>query len=162
MNTSVNLLGLLSLVLVFTLPVEGAMPRHGIPALGGPATVYIQHKIMNTHQTRHLALGIWGGSGILLTVEERKVLIEYACADGEISGRPQMDKLGNFIANGFHAAARGGPIRLGEKTVRQPARYEGRISGKTMTLKVILLENNEVIGEFHLKKDANPRLRRCM
>lgn len=163
MKTSFNLLGLPSLVLLVSLSAEGIAPGHDNPESARMAAGYLQHKIMNeTNQAKQLPPGIWGGSGILLTVKKREVLVEYACASGEISGRPKMDKLGNFTANGFHAAARGGPVRLGEKAVRQPARYEGSISGNAMKLKVILLENNEVIGEFDLRKDATPRLHRCM
>ena len=31
-----------------------------------------------------------------------------------------------------------------------------------MSLKVSLIEKNEVIGDFELKKDVVPRIRRCM
>ncbi len=105
---------------------------------------------------------LWGGNGIRLTIEEKKATVEYACGDGEITGRLKVDGLGNFRANGFHSRVRPGPVREGVGDQSQPARYEGRISGRKMTLKVTLIESKEIIGNFDLTRDAVPRLHRCL
>lgn len=113
-------------------------------------------------QSGLVPVGIWGGSGVRLSVEQKTVKLEYACASGEIDGRLKVDDRGNFKANGVHIQMRPGPLRVDNAPERRPARYEGKISGKTMTLKVTLLENKEVIGDFELERGVTPRLRRCL
>jgi hypothetical protein len=114
------------------------------------------------NQTSSLPAGIWGGSGVLITVGEKIVTIEYACSSGEITGPLKISSAGNFNAVGVHIQPRPGPLRANDKPNRQPARFEGKISGKSMSLKVSLIANNEVIGDFELTKDVVPRIRRCM
>ena len=113
-------------------------------------------------QSRLVPVSVWGGNGIRISVEQKNVKVEYACADGEINGRLKMDERGNFKANGFHITQRPGPVRVDDEPESQPVRYEGRISGKTMTLRVTLTENKEVIGNFELERDVTPRLHRCL
>lgn len=113
-------------------------------------------------QTKLVPAGSWGGSGIRLIVEQKSVKIEYACADGEITGRLKTDGQGNFKVKGFHTRVRPGPIRLDEKPERRPAVFEGKISSRVMTLVVILEETKEVIGNFELKQNVAPRLFRCL
>lgn len=105
--------------------------------------------------------GIWGADGIILNVEENGVTIQYECADGQIEQSLKMDEQGNFETNGIHSPQRPGPIRVDAKQARQSARYEGKISGGTMTLKVTLTETLEVIGEFTLERGKTPRMTRC-
>ena len=114
------------------------------------------------NQTRSLPTGIWGGSGVLLTVGKKMVTIEYACSSGEINGPLKISSSGKFDAVGVHIQPRPGPLRANDKPNRKPARFEGKISGKSMSLKVTLIENTEVIGDFELTKDVVPRIRRCM
>lgn len=104
---------------------------------------------------------VWGANGIILNVEENGVTIQYECADGQIEQSLKMDEQGNFAANGIHSPQRPGPIRVDAKQARQPARYEGKISGNIMTLKVTLTETKEVIGEFSLERGKTPRMTRC-
>lgn len=114
------------------------------------------------NQVKLLPTGIWGGSGVLIRVEKSKIGIEYACANGEITGPLKIDRNGNFTAEGVHIQPRPGPLRANEKGNRQPARFEGKISGKNMRLRVILIKTNELIGDFELAQDVMPRIRRCM
>lgn len=104
---------------------------------------------------------IWGANGIILNVEENGVTIQYECADGVIEDSLKVNEQNAFEANGFHIRQRGGPIRVDAKLARQPAFYEGKISGNTMTLKVTLIETKEVIGEFILERGKTPRMTRC-
>jgi len=117
---------------------------------------------MNQSKLASVPPGIWGATGIALVIEESSVRIEYDCADGEIEQKLSVDKDGNFNVNGVHIPSHPGPIRLDSPPERKPARYEGKISGKTMTLKVTLTENNEKIGEFVLERDKFPRITRCL
>ncbi len=104
----------------------------------------------------------WGAIGIGLVVEEDSAKIEYDCAGGEIEKKLMMDKNGNFNVEGVHIPSHGGPVRIDEQPKRLPARYEGKISGNTMTLKVTLIESKKVIGEFTLERDKTPRIVRCL
>lgn len=113
-------------------------------------------------QTKLVPVSIWGGSGIRVSVELKSIKIEYACADGEIVGRLRVDSRGNFKTNGFHLRQRPGPVRVDAKPQRQPALYEGKITGKTMTISVTLTETGENVGTFELKRDITPRLIRCL
>ncbi len=113
-------------------------------------------------QTKVVPVSNWGGNGIRISVEQKSVKVEYACADGEIVGRLKVDSRGNFKAIGAHIRQRPGPIRLDAKPQRHPVRFEGKIVGKTMTLAVILTETGENIGNFELKRDAAVRLQRCL
>ncbi|MEO6050787.1 MAG: hypothetical protein ABIP78_05570 [Pyrinomonadaceae bacterium] len=108
-----------------------------------------------------VSTGIWGARGIILNVEENGVSIQYECADGQIEQKLMMNQQGDFAVNGFHTPQRGGPIRVDVKEARQSARFEGKVSGDKMTLKVTLTETNEVIGEFTLERGKTPRMTRC-
>lgn len=117
---------------------------------------------MEIKQTKLVPVSIWGGNGIRVTVEQKKVTVEYACADGEIAGRLKTDARGNFKVNGIHIRQRGGPVRVDAKPESQPVRYEGKITGRTMTISVTLTQTGENIGTFELKRDVTPRLIRCL
>lgn len=114
-------------------------------------------------QTKLVAVpaSTWGANGIRLAVEENAGTIEYDCADGKIEEPLKVDEQGNFTANGVHIRQKGGPIREDSPPPRQLARYQGRISGNTMTLKVTLTETDEVIGKFSLERGKTPRMHRC-
>ena len=81
-------------------------------------------------QSKLVPMGLWGGSGIRLTVEKKNVKIEHCCAEGEIAGRLKAGPGGNFSADGFHITARPGPLRADAKAVRRPARYEVKCKAK--------------------------------
>jgi hypothetical protein len=106
-------------------------------------------------------VGAWGGDGIILNIEANGATIEYVCADGRIEQALKIDGNGNFAANGFHNPEQPGPISIDAKQTRQPAHYEGKISGDTMTLKVSFTGSSKVIGEFTLVRGRTPRMTRC-
>ncbi len=116
---------------------------------------------MNQTKLVSIPESIWGASGIRLAVRENAATIEYACADGIIEEPLKVDEQGNFTAKGVHIRQKGGPIREDSSPPRQPASYQGRISGNTMTLKVTLTENGELIGTYSLERGKTPRMHRC-
>lgn len=117
---------------------------------------------MNQPKLLPIAPGVWGTAGIVLTVEENVVKIQYPCADGEIKGRLTTDEQGYFSVVGVHLQRSGGPLRVGFEPQPQPARFEGKILGETMTLRVTLVENETLIGEFTLEQGKITRLHRCL
>lgn len=116
---------------------------------------------MNQTKLVSVPASTWGATDIRLAVEENAGTIEYACADGKIEEPLKVDEKGNFRANGVHIRQKGGPIREDSPPPRQPASYQGRISGDKMTLKVTLSETGEVIGNFTLERGKTPRIHRC-
>lgn len=118
-------------------------------------------KQMNQTQKTAVAPGDWGGTGINLTVREEGVTIEYDCAEAEITEKLMIDSKGNFIVEGTYIRRNPGAIRLNFKPKPLAAKFEGKISGEEMTLKVILTESEEEIGDYTLEKDKTARLHRC-
>lgn len=117
-------------------------------------------KTMDTKSTA-VPNGMWGANGIIFSVEAGGVNIQYECADGQIEQPLKADERGNFAVNGVHIRQRPGPMKLDDKQARQNARFEGKISGNNMTLKVTLTETGEVIGDYTLERGKNVRLHRC-
>lgn len=120
-------------------------------------------RVQNMDQKKLVSVpeSTWGANGIRLVVGETAVIIEYDCADGKIEEPLKVDEQGNFSANGVHIRQKGGPIREGSTPASQSARYQGRISGDKMTLKVTLTESGELIGTYTLDRGKTPRMHRC-
>lgn len=117
---------------------------------------------MNQAKLKTVPPGNWGAKGIGVTIKANGVDIEYDCADGRIEQKLSIDAKGNFKTSGVHIQSRPGPVHVDSPPEQKPARYEGKISGTTMKLKVVLTETNDVIGEFVLEKDRFPRIHRCL
>ena len=108
-----------------------------------------------------VAPGNWGAAGVGMVVDKESVKIQFDCAAGEIRQQLRMDKKGNFKVDGFYKRGTFGPIRLDNLPKFEPARYEGKITGKVVKFKITLLDTNEVIGEFTVERDKPARLHRC-
>ena len=104
--------------------------------------------------------GSWGGRHAGLVLTESGGRIEYDCAHGGLAAplRPGGD--GRFEVAGVHVREHGGPTRIDEVPDSVPARYIGRLSGKRMTLRVIV--NADTLGPFELQRDSPPQLLKCL
>src|SRR5437764_9602438 len=89
-------------------------------------------KKMHQTKTQRVAPGSFGGTGIIVTVKNNSVKIEYDCADGEISQQLKTDKNGNFKVDGSHLGPNVGPIRRDDQRKPELVRYEGKIVDKLM------------------------------
>lgn len=116
---------------------------------------------MNQTNASILSPGAWGANGIALDVTDAGAQVEYDCASGEITEKLNLDSDGNFSVNGTHTPRAPGPIRVGFEPKPEAARYEGKISGDAMTLKVILTASGTTVGEYALKRGVTPRMHRC-
>ena len=103
-----------------------------------------------------------GGTGIGLVVGSNSSKLTYDCAEGEITEKLTIDKLGNFDLKGVHISGMPGPVYIDRPPNRQPVRYTGRITGNTMTLKVVLTDSETTLGNFELDRQKTGRLRRCL
>jgi hypothetical protein len=117
---------------------------------------------MNQTKKKAVAPGIWGGTGVNLTVEKEGVKIQYDCAEAEITEKLMIDKKGSFSVEGTYLRHNPGAIRLKFKPKKQPAKFVGKITDKKMILKVILTESDEEIGDHTLQKDKPAKLHRCL
>ena len=72
------------------------------------------------------------------------------------------DSSGRFDLAGTHTREHGGPIRIGEKEDKRPARYTGTTDGRTMTLTVALAGSNEPLGTFTLTHGKIGRIVKCL
>ena len=117
-------------------------------------------KVVNKTKSTKVAEGSWGGIGIGFVVGNGGVQIEYDCAVGAINQTLVIDASGNFNVEGLYK--RETPVlRTDLKIEPQPATFQGKITGSTMKLKVILTETKEVVGEYTLTRDKEPTIRKC-
>jgi hypothetical protein len=116
----------------------------------------------STAKIETVSTGVWGGQHIRMQVTERGASIEYDCAHGTIEERLVIDSSDRFEVKGMHVKERGGPVREGEASEGESARYAGHINGQTMTLTVTLTHTNENIGTFTLAYGKAPRLMKCL
>lgn len=120
------------------------------------------YKKMNQTDKKEIPPGDWGGTGINLAIKEENVVIEFDCAEAEITGKLMIDKKGNFNAYGTYLKRYPGAIRTNLPLKSQPAKFSGRVSGKKMLLKVTLKESDEVVGNFVLNRGETGRIRKCL
>lgn len=116
---------------------------------------------MNQAKMISVPTGNWGAAGVNFVVEDNGVKIEYDCATGEITQKLVLDAQGGFSLDGFYTRRYPGALRVKFPPKRAPARYEGKISGDKMTLKVTLTETNETLDEVVLQRNTTGTIRRC-
>lgn len=109
-----------------------------------------------------VAAGMWGGERVRLVVRGDGAEVEFDCAHGRIDGRLRLDADGRFDAAGTFVAEHGGPVREGAREEGQPARYSGRVRGKTMTLSVRLAGPDEDAETFTLTHGREAELTKCL
>jgi hypothetical protein len=110
---------------------------------------------------QRLTTGRWGGVHIVINVEEQSASISYDCASGTIAGPLTIEKSGRFTWRGTFRTQRPGPTRRDEAANDSPVIYSGTIVGDEMTLQVKRVSNNEVLGDFSLKRGSPGRVFRC-
>jgi hypothetical protein len=106
--------------------------------------------------------GEWGGEHISLRITERGGDFELDCAHGTIDGPLTTQADGSFDVRGQFVAERGGPERAGERPDSHPARLTGRVEGDRMTLRIVLTDSGQQVGEFSLERGASPQITKCL
>lgn len=112
-------------------------------------------------EQRTVPLGTWGGDHVLLEVAAGGASLELDCAHGAVEGAIRLDAERRFDAGGTYVQERGGPVREGGEDAR-PARYAGRVEGKTMTLTIAVGDGGETLGPFELVRGRSARLTKCL
>lgn len=109
---------------------------------------------------KRLQTGTWGGEHVRLVVETGGAQVEFDCARGTLEGPLVLDARGRFVVRGTYVREFG-PIRLNRPRPSVPTRYEGRLSGRTLTLTVTPEGSEESVGTFTLARGSEGRLRKC-
>ena len=146
------------LVIFFAASVTESFPASNAAEFAQPKT----YKKMNQTSQKVVAPSEWGGTGINLAIKKGTATIEFDCAEAQITEKLTVDKKGNFSAEGNYLKRSPGPIRLKSPLKSEPAKFEGKISGTEMTLKIILTKNKEVVGNYILHRDKTAIIRRCL
>jgi hypothetical protein len=105
-------------------------------------------------------VGKWGGARAGLTVEEAKARLELDCAHGVVAQPLTLDAKGAFAVEGRYFREHGGPVRADENDEGRAARYSGTVSGRTLTL-TVMLGGGETLGPYALTLGRPPRLMKC-
>lgn len=116
---------------------------------------------VNQSKPSSVSPGNWGATGVNFVVEDNGVKIEYDCATGEIAQKLLVDEQGGFSVNGIYTRRYPGALRVKFLPKPQPARYDGKISGDKLTLKVTLTETGKTLEEVVLRRDATGRIHKC-
>ena len=109
-----------------------------------------------------VALGVWGGDHVTMTVASAGGHFEFDCAHGDVGTTLVLDARGQFSATGVFVREHGGPIRPGEAPDSHPASYAGTMTANTMMLTVRLTDLAETIGTFTLTYGSPGRVVKCL
>ena len=121
----------------------------------------VKERKMNEKKSNEMPSGIWAGDGINLFIEKSTAKIEFDCGEGEISQKMSVDEKSFFSLKGFYSARYPGALRVNLPPKRQAARYEGKITGMQINLRIISEESGEIIRETVLKKTKAAKIRKC-
>jgi hypothetical protein len=101
--------------------------------------------------------GTWGGENAGLIATDSTVHVHIGCTLGDVSGRLRLDAEGYFEGMGLYNVD-AYPIDRG---ILHPARYTGRVIGRTMLLTVTLTDTTRVLGPVLLTYGQEPRMQVC-
>jgi hypothetical protein len=91
---------------------------------------------------------------------DRAASLDFDCARGSIDRPITPDEQGRFDVPGTYVQEGPGPTRP-DQLRGKPARYYGKVEGKTMTLSVELSGTDVRIGAFTLVRGRLSRVRKC-
>ncbi len=156
-----NLTILFAAPLFFAVTMAGILPLHGCHAnaRSGKTSNRVGEETVEPPPDTG-ARGRWGGEGVQMEVTPAGAQLEWDCAHGSIEKPLALDENGHFEVPGVFVRESPGPLRVGGSPALR-ASYSGSVAGKTMTLRVILIEPEESLGTFSLTHGEPGRLRKC-
>ena len=116
-----------------------------------------------TESKKLIREGDWGGNHLSMVVAGNSAKLDFDCAHGTIEGPLALDEEGRFTWRGSFVQEHGGPIRRGEEYAPgEPARYQGKLDGDTLTLEVLLAESGKSVGSFAVSLGKAGRVHKCL
>jgi hypothetical protein len=101
--------------------------------------------------------GTWGGDNAGLIATDSTAHVHIGCTLGDTKGAIHPDADGHFEATGTYNVD-AYPVDRG---IVHPARFSGQISGHTMTLTVVLTDNDRQVGPVTLTFGKEPKMGPC-
>ena len=101
--------------------------------------------------------GTWGGENSGLIASDSSAHVHIGCTLGDVNGRLVPDQDGNFDALGLYNVD-AYPVDRG---ILHPARFSGRVTGRTMVLTVVLTDTTRQLGPVLLTYGKEPRMQAC-
>jgi hypothetical protein len=106
--------------------------------------------------------GVWGGRSVQVTVSADGAVLVHDCAAGTMDARPDPDDDGRFMVTGTRTPGVGLPFPVDDPPQPRPARYEGRISGKTMTFSVTFTDTGDFVATYEATRGQEADLFFCL
>ena len=101
----------------------------------------------------------WGGEHVRMQLTKGGAEVEFDCARGTITeGVPETD--GAFSLKGTFTPERGGPTR-DDRTRTVGATYSGTITGDTMSLRIVLVRDDQEVAQYVLARGSTGNVRKC-
>jgi hypothetical protein len=101
--------------------------------------------------------GTWGGDNAGLIASDTSAHVHIGCTLGDTKGPIHPDADGRFEATGTYNVD-AYPVDRG---IFHPARFSGRIIGQSMTLTVVLTDNDRQLGPVTLTYGKEPKMGPC-
>ncbi len=111
----------------------------------------------NTPAAPTEVIGTWGGDNAGLIATDTTAHVHIGCTLGDAKGAIHPDADGHFEATGTYNVD-AYPIDRG---ILHPARFSGQIVGRSMTLTVVLTDNNQQLGPVILTYGKEPKMGPC-
>jgi hypothetical protein len=102
-------------------------------------------------------VGTWGGDNAGMIVSGNDVHVHIGCTLGNAVGPIHPDQNGRFAFDGTYNVD-AYPVDRG---ITHPARFSGRIIGRTLTLTVSLTDTTRVLGPVALVYGKEPKMETC-
>jgi len=147
-----------SAVALSTTSLDERAPADG---LSRPAPRLVSPRTPVGPPIRVLRIGEWGSaqsSGLdnrLLNVTSTGATLRSECTNGLIEGVIALNAAGQFDVLGTYQ------IQAGPVGLPRSARYVGRVIRDTLTLSVMLTDDNQTFGPFTLTFGQVPQIRYC-
>lgn len=105
--------------------------------------------------------GAWGGAHAQMEVTPQETRFELDCARGLIPGPLEVDKSGRVDTSGSLIREGVGAGAETDAGAGEPARFRGKLAGKTLTLTVTLVGPAQDLGTYKLTLGRPARLGQC-